>query len=113
MKLVNVLKAAAQGLGPEKRVILLHGPVGSSKSTIVRMLKKGIILLSFFAALNVFGQIEVQNPEDLSKEVFKIVVQLKDMDETTFESKFVPFETYVEMASDTTIGEGVRAGGTG
>jgi serine protein kinase len=42
MKLVNVLKAAAQGYGPEKRVILLHGPVGSSKSTIARLLKKGV-----------------------------------------------------------------------
>src|SRR5260221_9334014 len=34
MRLVHVLKAAAEGYGPEKRVILLHGPVGSSKSTI-------------------------------------------------------------------------------
>ena len=42
MRLVSVLKAAAQGYGPEKRVILLHGPVGSSKSTIVRLLKKGV-----------------------------------------------------------------------
>lgn len=42
MKLVNVLKAAAHGYGPEKRVILLHGPVGSSKSTICRMIKKGV-----------------------------------------------------------------------
>jgi serine protein kinase len=42
MKLVNVLKSAAQGYGTEKRVILLHGPVGSSKSTIVRLLKKGL-----------------------------------------------------------------------
>ncbi len=42
MKLVNVLKAAAQGYGPEKRVILLHGPVGSSKSTIARLIKKGV-----------------------------------------------------------------------
>ncbi len=41
MKLVNVLKAAALGYGPEKRVILLHGPVGSAKSTICRMCKKG------------------------------------------------------------------------
>src|SRR5258705_3182976 len=41
MKLVNVFKSAAQGYGTEKRVILLHGPVGSSKSTIVRLLKKG------------------------------------------------------------------------
>jgi serine protein kinase len=42
MRLVHVLKAAAEGYGPEKRVILLHGPVGSSKSTIARMMKKGI-----------------------------------------------------------------------
>lgn len=42
MKLVNVLKAAALGYGTEKRVILLHGPVGSAKSTICRLLKKGV-----------------------------------------------------------------------
>jgi serine protein kinase len=42
MRLVNVFKAAAMGYGPEKRIILLHGPVGSSKSTIARLLKKGI-----------------------------------------------------------------------
>jgi serine protein kinase len=41
MRLVHVLKAAAEGYGPEKRVILLHGPVGSSKSTIARLLKQG------------------------------------------------------------------------
>src|SRR6185369_5609122 len=42
MKLVNVLRSAALGYGTEKRVILLHGPVGSAKSTICRMLKKGV-----------------------------------------------------------------------
>ncbi len=42
MRLVNVFKAAAQRHGAEKRVILLHGPVGSSKSTIARLLKKGM-----------------------------------------------------------------------
>lgn len=42
MRLVNVLKAASKGYGPEKRIILLHGPVGSSKSTIVRLMKKGL-----------------------------------------------------------------------
>nr|WP_275451308.1 serine protein kinase [Sorangium cellulosum] len=42
MRLVHVLRAASEGYGPEKRVILLHGPVGSSKSTIARLLKKGI-----------------------------------------------------------------------
>src|SRR5579864_8470523 len=42
MRLVHVLKAAAEGYGPERRVILLHGPVGSSKSTIARLVKQGI-----------------------------------------------------------------------
>ncbi len=41
MRLVHVLRAASEGYGPEKRVILLHGPVGSSKSTIARLLKQG------------------------------------------------------------------------
>lgn len=42
MRLVNFFKSAALGYGTEKRVLLLHGPVGSAKSTITRMLKKGI-----------------------------------------------------------------------
>ncbi|MEZ4741524.1 MAG: serine protein kinase [Bdellovibrionota bacterium] len=45
-KLVNVIKAGAYRYGPEKRVILLHGPVGSAKSTIARLLKKGLELYS-------------------------------------------------------------------
>jgi serine protein kinase len=42
MALVNAFKSAAKGYGTEKRVLLLHGPVGSSKSTIARLLKKGL-----------------------------------------------------------------------
>jgi len=42
MDLVNVFKSASQRLGQERRIILLHGPVGSSKSTIARLLKKGL-----------------------------------------------------------------------
>ncbi|MCY4380793.1 MAG: serine protein kinase [Proteobacteria bacterium] len=41
-KLVHTIQAGAYRYGPEKRVILLHGPVGSSKSTIARLLKKGL-----------------------------------------------------------------------
>ncbi len=44
MRLVNFFKSAAEGYGTERRVLLLHGPVGSSKSTIVRRLKKGLEL---------------------------------------------------------------------
>ena len=44
--LVNALKSAARGYGIEKRVLLLHGPVGSSKSTVARLLKKGLEIYS-------------------------------------------------------------------
>src|SRR5579864_1564442 len=42
MRLVSVLQSAAQRYGTERRVILLHGPVGSSKSTIARLMKRGM-----------------------------------------------------------------------
>ncbi len=42
MKLVYFFKSAAFSYGTEKRVLLLHGPVGSAKSTIARLLKKGV-----------------------------------------------------------------------
>lgn len=42
MKLVNAFRSAARGYGTEKRILLLHGPVGSAKSTVARLLKKGI-----------------------------------------------------------------------
>jgi serine protein kinase len=42
MRLVNAIKSAAHNYGSERRILLLHGPVGSSKSTIARLLKKGL-----------------------------------------------------------------------
>ncbi len=42
MDLVNVFKSAALKYGSERRVLLLHGPVGSSKSTIARLIKRGL-----------------------------------------------------------------------
>ncbi len=47
MKLANFLRSAALGYGTEKRVLLLHGPVGSAKSTIARLLKKGVEQYSY------------------------------------------------------------------
>lgn len=38
--LVKFIKGAAGHYGTEKRILLLHGPVGSSKSTICRLLKR-------------------------------------------------------------------------
>ncbi len=48
MHLVDFFKSAAHSYGTERRILLLHGPVGSSKSTIARLLKKG---LEHYAAL--------------------------------------------------------------
>jgi serine protein kinase len=42
IQLVDFFKSAAQGYGTERRILLLHGPVGSAKSTICRLLKKGL-----------------------------------------------------------------------
>jgi len=39
---VQTIRAGARGLGPERRILLLHGPVGSAKSTIARMIKRGL-----------------------------------------------------------------------
>ncbi len=42
MHLVDFLKSASCGYGTEHRILLLHGPVGSAKSTMARLLKKGL-----------------------------------------------------------------------
>ncbi len=42
MSLVDFFRSAAEGYGTDRRILLLHGPVGSSKSTIARLMKKGI-----------------------------------------------------------------------
>lgn len=41
-RLMKHIKGAAGGFGTEKRILLLHGPVGSSKSTICRLIKRGL-----------------------------------------------------------------------
>jgi len=69
MKLVNIFKSAAQRYGTERRVILLHGPVGSSKSTIARLLKRGLEDYSRKpdGALYTFGWVrDLQRPEELA-----------------------------------------------
>lgn len=65
MRLVNIFKSAAYGYGTEKRVILLHGPVGSAKSTIARLLKKGLERYSKTAEGALYTY-EWNLPEDLA-----------------------------------------------
>jgi serine protein kinase len=84
MKLVNVFKSAALGYGPERRVILLHGPVGSAKSTIARLLKKGLEWYSrqpqgrlyTFSWVNAEGQ---STPSPLNEEPLKLIpLEIRD-----------------------------------
>lgn len=44
--LVKFIKGAAGHFGTEKRILLLHGPVGSSKSTICRLFKRELEIYS-------------------------------------------------------------------
>jgi serine protein kinase len=64
---VNVFKSAAHRYGSERRVLLLHGPVGSSKSTIVRLLKKGLEQYSRTdsGALYSFGWLETDGAPNI------------------------------------------------
>ncbi len=66
-QLVNAFKSAAKGYGIEKRVLLLHGPVGSSKSTIARLLKKGLERYSQRddGALYTLGWVDLENPDQV------------------------------------------------
>lgn len=65
MQLINALESAAKGYGIERRVLLLHGPVGSSKSTIARLLKKGLEKYSQTeqGALYTLGWQDLENPD--------------------------------------------------
>src|ERR1044071_3317808 len=71
--LVDIFKSASRNYGTERRVILLHGPVGSAKSTIVRLLKKGLEEYSRTpdGAMYSFAWTNIAN--DVEKEVYAMV----------------------------------------
>src|SRR5436305_3525719 len=71
--LVDIFKSASRNYGTERRVILLHGPVGSAKSTIVRLLKKGIEEYSRTpeGAMYTFAWTNIAN--DVEKEVYAML----------------------------------------
>ena len=63
MQLVDKIKAASKGFAAKKRIFLLWGPVGSAKSTITRLLRKGLEHYSRQqeGALFTFGWKDVEN----------------------------------------------------
>jgi serine protein kinase len=80
MELVDILRSAAYHYGPERRIILLHGPVGSSKSTIVTILKKGLEQYSYTNPLYSFSWLvkdpdgnEIEVPCPMNEEPLKLL----------------------------------------
>ncbi len=121
MKLVNLFKSASKGYGTEKRVFLLHGPVGSAKSTIVRLFKKGLEAYSRTndGALYTFAwKVEGPNgvtyldcpmheeplhliPEEFRQRVMEELNQGRDEEHRVFiEGELCPFcrQTYLEKS---------------
>src|SRR6266481_2059253 len=71
--LVDIFKSASRNYGTERRVILLHGPVGSAKSTIVRLLKKGLEEYSRTPEGGMYTYAWTNIANDLEKEVYALV----------------------------------------
>lgn len=89
MKFMNVLNSAAKGYGTQRRVWLLHGPVGSAKSTIVRLLKKGLehysktplgALYSFRWEKHVYYGMSKQQIEDAKRKYGVLFLSLRETD---------------------------------
>ena len=102
MRLVNVLKAAAQRYGTEKRVILLHGPVGSAKSTIARLIKKGLESYTATDEGRLYS-FEWHIPESLHHISGGADVVPDPMHEDPL--KLIPFETRKQVFAELGIGD--------
>ncbi len=103
MRMVNVFKAAANEYGTEKRIILLHGPVGSSKSTIVRLVKKGLEEYTKTDAGRLFTFSWVM-PEELQHLTGGQEILHDPMNEEPL--KLIPAEWRVKALAELDLGEG-------
>ncbi|MCL2330535.1 MAG: serine protein kinase, partial [Phycisphaerae bacterium] len=70
MQLVDFFKSASHGYGTDRRILLLHGPVGSSKSTITRLLKKGLEYYSKLDEGAMYGFCWKLDGEDGAKQLY-------------------------------------------
>ena len=77
MKLLNAFKAAARQYGTEKRILLLHGPVGSAKSTVARLLKKGLEAYSRTPEGALYSYSWVKKDLDDVRSIFGSVSEIK------------------------------------
>lgn len=64
MRFVNTMRAAAAGLGQENRMYLLHGPIGTAKSTIAELFAKGLEAYTKTSAGQLFAPMWVIEEND-------------------------------------------------
>ncbi len=109
MRLVETFKSAAQGYGTDRRILLLHGPVGSSKSTIARLLKKGLEYYSKLdeGALYTFswklededGNVEI-HPCPMHEEPFKLIQRAARKDILSQINADLPADQQIRVEGD-------------
>lgn len=94
MELVKAIRGAAGWYGPDRRLLLLHGPVGSAKSTICRCFKRGLEKYSKTDA----GEMYTFKWVDLPSEVFVRPEVIDPMH--TDPVKLLPLELRQRMEKD-------------
>lgn len=79
-KLVQFFESAALNYGPQKRLFLMLGPVGSAKSTVARLLKRGLERYSLTkeGALYTFGFADEPIRGATAEESLSRISQVKD-----------------------------------
>ncbi len=101
MNLVDFFKSAARQYGTERRILLLHGPVGSSKSTIARLLKKGLEHYSRLDEGTLYTFSWVMNDENGKEIVYPCPMHEEPL-------KLIPIEARKEVLA--TINKGLNEG---
>jgi serine protein kinase len=109
MRLVDCFKSAAHGYGTDHRILLLHGPVGSSKSTLARLMKKGLeyysrldegALYTFSWSLeNEDGQVEIL-PCPMHEEPLKLIPRQARKDVLAQLNADLPEDQQVRLEGD-------------
>ncbi|MFH1065257.1 MAG: serine protein kinase [Nanoarchaeota archaeon] len=77
-KLVNSLKSAAKEASAERRLLLLHGPVGSAKSTIAALMKRGLEEYSRTEPLYSFRWINMDGKEFAGEKLRDMQCELRE-----------------------------------
>jgi len=86
---VDVIKAAASHLGQERRILIAHGPVGSSKSTLARLQRKGLVEFSKTDAGKLYTFSWYVDPNSAAQEIVERCLDLFGLTTAKFHSNSI------------------------